>query len=220
MKRFMLGRGPTRAALALAGLLAFCAGAAGQVTFPSLNSSPWLGQEMLGSVESDSVTLNVVFDQNTQVYAEYGAASGSYTAATAPQTATAGTPLNIVLGSLQPNTRYYYRLHYALAGSSAFTARAEHSFVTQRPRGGSFTFLLQADPHMDANSSSGVYKLTLANELADNPDFMIDVGDTMLTDKLSAAGVPVDSGASPTAAGVLARTQLLRSYYDLTTHCP
>jgi uncharacterized protein (TIGR03437 family) len=200
------------------GLLTFCAVATAQVTFPSLNSSPWLGQEMLGRVESNSVTLNVVFDQNMQVYAEYGTASGVYTSTTGVQTAPAGTPLNLVLGNLEPNTQYYYRLHYAAAGSSNSTARAEHSFVTQRPRGSSFTFLLQADPHMDANSNSDVYQLTLANELTEGADFMIDVGDTMLTDKLDAAGVPVDSGASPTAAGVLTRTQLLRSYYDLTTH--
>jgi hypothetical protein len=78
--------------------------------------------------------------------------------------------------------------------------------------------LLQADPHMDNNSNAAVYQLTLANELAENADFLVDVGDTMLTDKLSPEGVPVDSGASPTAAGVLTRTQLLRSYYDLATH--
>ena len=207
-----------RAYLLLAGFLAFGAVCAAQVTFPSLNSSPWLGQEMLGRVESNSVTVNVVFDQDMQVYFEYGTTSGSYTSTTTTQTASANTPLNVVLGSLKPNTRYYYRMHYVVPGSSTFTARPEHSFVTQRPRGTPFTFVLQADPHMDANSNSDVYKLTLANELADNPDFMIDVGDTMLSDKLSPQGIPVDSGQGPTAAGVLTRTQLLRSYYDLTTH--
>jgi len=198
-------------------LLVFAAAAEAQVTFPSLNSSPWLGQEMLGRIESNSVNVNVVFDQDMQVYFEYGPSSGSYTATTSTQTAYAKTPLNVTLGNLRPNTRYYYRMRYAAPDDSTFTARAEHSFVTQRPRGMPFTFLLQADPHLDNNSNSDVYKLTLANELAEKPDFIVDVGDTMLSDKLNAAGVPVDSGANPTAAGILSRTQLLRSYYDLTT---
>jgi uncharacterized protein (TIGR03437 family) len=202
----------------LASVLAFSVMAEAQVTFPSLNSSPWLGQEMLGRVESNSVNVNVVFDQDMQVYFEYGTSSGSYTSTTSTATASANTPFNVVLANLQPNTRYYYRMHYAAPGSSDFTARAEHSFVTQRPRGTPFTFLLQADPHMDNNSNSDVYKLTLANESADNADFLVDVGDTMLSDKLNSDGVPVDSGANPTAAGILTRTQLLRSYYDITTH--
>ena len=199
-------------------LLAFAAGSAAQVTFPSLNTSPWLGQEMLTRVEATSVNVNVVFDQDMQIYVEYGTSSGAYTSKTATQTATAGTALNVALANLQPNTHYYYRLQYAPASSSTFTARPEHFFVTQRPRGTPFTFIVQADPHMDNNSEPAVYQQTLANELADKPDFMIDLGDTMLTDKLDATGVPISGGANPTAAGVLARAQMHRSYYDLTTH--
>ncbi len=210
--------------LTLATLLALASGPAmaqtncGAQTFPSINSSPWLGQEMLGRVEANSINVNVVFDQAMQVYAQYGTASGAYTGSTPVQTAAAGVPVNITLPNLNPNTRYYYRLQYALPSVTTFTARPEHTFVTARPRGTPFTFLIQADPHLDNNSSTDVYKLTLANELQDNPDFLIDLGDTMLTDKLNALGQPNDCGASPTAAGVLARTQLHRSFYDLATH--
>ena len=207
-----------RGTLRLALLLGFNTIAAAQVTFPSLNTSPWLGQEMLGRVENNSVTINVVTDQAMQVYFEYGTASGAYTGKTALQTAAANTPLEVTLTNLSPNTRYYYRMQYSAASSSTFTARPEHSFQTQRPRGTPFTFILQADPHLDNNSSSDVYKLTLANELADKPDFLIDLGDTMLTDKLNAQGIPGGGGSTPTAAGVLTRTQMHRSYYDLTTH--
>lgn len=196
----------------------FAAVSSAQVTFPSLNTSPWLGQEMLGRVEATAVTVNVAFDQDVQVFFEYGTASGEYTSRTFTETAAANTPLNVTLGNLQPNTRYYYRLQYALPSATSFTARPEHTFVTARPRGTPFTFLIQADPHLDNNSTSAVYQLTLANELADRADFMIDLGDTMLTDKLNSAGVPVSGGASPMAAGVLTRAQMHRSYYDLATH--
>jgi hypothetical protein len=79
-----------------ASILTFAMPAEAQVTFPSLNSSPWLGQEMLGRVESNSITVNVVFDQDMQVYLEYGTSSGEYTLTTSTQTASANTPLNVV----------------------------------------------------------------------------------------------------------------------------
>ena len=94
--------------------------------------------------------------------------------------------------------------------------------MTARPAGTPFTFVVQADPHLDNNSDPSVYQLTLQNELQDNPDFMVDLGDTMLTDKLNTSGEPIGSsgpncGAGPTEAGVLARAQLHRSFYDLIT---
>ena len=199
-------------------LLAFAAIAPAQGVLPSLNSSPWLGQELLGRISDRSVTVNVAFDTAMQVYVEYGTAPGSYASKTAVQATTAGTPLNVVLDNLTPNTRYYYRLQYAPSGSSTFTPRPEHFFMTQRPRGSIFTFILHADPHLDSNSNTDVYKLTLANELAEKPDFLIDLGDTMLTDKLNAQGSPDAGGSQPTTAAVLYRTQLLRSYYDLANH--
>jgi uncharacterized protein (TIGR03437 family) len=198
--------------------ITFAVCAAAQITFPSLNKSPWLGQELLTRVAATSVNVNVAFDRDMQVYAEYGTAPGAYTSKTSTQTASANVPLNFSLTNLKPNTRYYYRVQYAPAGSAAFTDRPEHSFATQPPRGTPFTFLIQADPHMDNNSSTSVYQLTMANELAEKADFLIDLGDTMLTDKLDSKGVPGGGNGQPTAAGVLDRTQMHRSYYDLATH--
>jgi len=192
------------------------------VTYPSLNTSPWLGQEMLGQAAATSINVNVVFSQDMQVYVEYGTVSGTYTTKTPVKTATADAPLNIALTGLTPNTRYYYRLQFAAPLSTTFTARSEHTFITARPAGAPFTFVIQADPHLDNNSNPSVYQLTLKNELQDNPDFLIDLGDTMLTDKLNTKGEPIGSngancGSGPSADGVLARTQLHRSYYDLIT---
>lgn len=166
------------------------------------------GQEMLGRVTNAAVTVNVAADRDLDVYFEYGTASGTYTSKTDTARFPGGTPFEVVLGKLQANTRYYYRMQYREAGATAFTARDEHSFQTQRPRGTPFTFALQFDPHMDENSDANVYKLTLANELADRPDFMIDLGDTMMSDKLQ----------PPTAPAVQDRVLLLRSFYDVMCH--
>ncbi len=213
---------PTALLLVLAGMAPAQTGPCNAETFPSINSSPWLGQEMLGRVEANSINVNVVFSQDAKAYVQYGTASGAYTSSTPVQTAPAAVPLNITLSGLTPNTRYYYRLQYAVAPGTTFTARPEHSFITARPAGTPFTFVVQADPHLDNNSDPSVYALTLRNELQDNPDFLIDLGDTMLTDKLNTSGEPIGSGGpncggGPTAAGVLARAQLHRSYYDLIT---
>ena len=42
---------------------------------------------------------------------------------------------------------------------------------------------MQADSHLDNNTAVRVYLQSLANMLADNPDFMIDLGDTTMVVK-------------------------------------
>ena len=59
-----------------------------QVTFPSLNSAPFLGQEMLGRVTNNSVTLNVAFDRDMQVFIDYGTVPGKYATSTADRKST------------------------------------------------------------------------------------------------------------------------------------
>lgn len=61
---------------------------------------------------------------------------------------------------------------------------------------------------MDENSDADVYSWTLRNELASNPDFLIDLGDTFMSDKLQ----PI------TEAAVLDRVRYMRSFYDTLGH--
>jgi len=179
----------------------FAAASAAQTTFT--------GQELLSRVSNNSVTVNVAADKEIEAYFEYGTTSGAYTAKTDVRRFPEGTPFEVLIDKLQANTRYYYRMQHREPGASSFTARPERWFQTQRPRGSSFTFAVQFDPHMDENSDLEVYKRTLANELSDKPDFLIDLGDTMMSDKLPK---PVTYDA------LRGRHQLLRSYYDLVCH--
>ena len=119
-------------------------------------------------------------------------------------------PTEMVIGNLQPSTQYYYRLIYRSLGSTTETARPEYTFHTARPAGESFTFTVQADPHMDEQSDSAVYRRCLLNQLEDKPDFMIDLGDILMSDKLKSATtrqIPRDT--------VTYRSHLMRSYYEL-----
>jgi hypothetical protein len=168
----------------------------------------FLDTELLGRPTATSVTVHAVPARNLDVYFEYGVAAGNYAARTKTVSYAAGTPIEVTMSPLQPDTQYYYRIRYRDVGGSDFTAGSEHTFHTWRPSGRTFTVGIQADPHMDENSDAATYSLTMQNMLADRPDFMVDLGDTFMSDKLS----------SPTYPKVLDRVLLLRSFYDIACH--
>jgi hypothetical protein len=68
--------------------------------------------------------------------------------------------------------------------------------------------VVQADPHLDEGSDPEVYKRSLRDELASAADFLIDLGDTFMSDKLP----------SQTWNEVVGRHLLARSYYELVGH--
>ena len=78
---------------------------------------------------------------------------------------------------MQPNTQYSYQLQLARTNSKELT------FHTARPPGSSFTFTVTADSHLDEHTDPSLYQRTLANALADAPDFHIDLGDTFMSEK-------------------------------------
>ncbi len=116
----------------------------------------------------------------------------------------AGTPVLFTLDGLSPDTAYVYRVRYrrvAGGGSAAgeFASTGYFTFHTARARdqgaGGAFTFTIQADSHLDQGVEPKVYEQTLANMLPPpqpvaptKPDFMIDLGDTFMTDKRGVGG--------------------------------
>jgi hypothetical protein len=140
--------------------------------------------EVLGRLTNSSVTMSILFDRNNDVYWEYGTQSGSYSFKTPTYPASKDIPLEAVFNGLAANTKYFYRTRYRATGSSsAFAAGPEHTFHTQRPSGSTFTFAIEADPHLDNNSDTSSFKLTLQNILSRNPDFLLDLGDTFFSEK-------------------------------------
>ena len=100
------------------------------------------------------------------------------------------------LTGLDPDTEYFYRLRFRQPEADVFQASAEHDFYTQRRRGSSFNFAVQADPHMGArtrfqkwcgdrcnreSANDVTFDTTVANMVARNPDFLVDLGDTFMT---------------------------------------
>ena len=133
---------------------------------------------ILGRPTDTSITASILFDQNVYYYIEYGTVSGAYPLVTTTYTNVSNTPDEIDLVNLVANTKYYYRMVYKLVGSANFNTTPEYSFNTQRSPGNAFTFTIESDEHLyDKKGIREMYQVTLANEAADKPDFMLSLGD-------------------------------------------
>lgn len=132
---------------------------------------------ILCRAEANSVTASILAYEDLEGYLDYG--SGKTDVVSLPN----GAPIQIVLRGLRADTGYKYRLHFRNPGAASFEQSAEHAFHTQRRPGSAFTFAVQADSHLDENASPEVYTQTLSNISTAGPDFLIDLGDTFMTDK-------------------------------------
>jgi len=158
---------------------------------------------LLGRPEAHSVNVNVLPADNLEVYLKYRSSTGSTSLETIPVAAQNGVPVNILLSGLEQDTAYLYQVCWRRTTDTFDQCSPDYSFHTQRSPGSSFTFDIQADSHLDDHASGDLYQQTLANELVDNPDFLIDLGDTSMTDKL-----PVKNTDTIRARYILQRTYL------------
>lgn len=169
--------------------------------------------ELLGKPTASGFSVKATFGTPAEAAVQYGTTSGALTSQTNWQTFAPNIPTEIMVPGLQANTQYYYRLIHRIPGNASFTIRPERRCHTQRTPGAGFTFIVQADPHLDEQSDTAVYTRCLQNQLDDNPDFVVDLGDFLMTDKLKRAGtntVPFDT--------IPYRCKLLRRYYEKAYH--
>ncbi|MFN4994328.1 MAG: metallophosphoesterase, partial [Bacteroidota bacterium] len=133
---------------------------------------------ILGRPTDSSVTASIMFDEAAQFYLEYGSQSGVYNKVSATYNAISNTPDEVEMSNLIPNTRHFYRLQYKKQGVVNFVPSPEYNFHTQRAVGSTFTFTVEADEHLyDKKGVPNMYNITLANQAADKPDFMLSLGD-------------------------------------------
>ncbi len=138
---------------------------------------------ILGRPTKNAITLSVLAYADTEGYVAYGTQPGKLTSETPKQRFTKGEPVELLLSGLQPNTRYYYQLRSRAPGAASFGNSAEYTFITARAPGSTFTFTVQADPHLDFGVDTEAYKKALALALESKTDFHIDLGDTFMVDK-------------------------------------
>jgi hypothetical protein len=99
----------------------------------------------------------------------------------------------LALERLEPDAAWFYRVRFRATGQGDFRAAPEATFRTQRAPGTTFTFAVEADPHIgfDEKASPDLFRVELANVLAAQPDFLVDLGDTFMGDKVARDGAPV-----------------------------
>lgn len=132
---------------------------------------------VLSSPTENTIALTVLCYHSCEGYVSYGSAS------TDTINFDAGIPRKIVLSGLLPDKQYTYQLHYRKKGSKQYFDSGKYTFSTPKPNGGSFSFAIIADSHLDENSDTLTYQATLKNIARQGVDFMIDLGDTFMTDK-------------------------------------
>lgn len=148
------------------------------------NAPVSIATPLLGRPTGTSVNVNVVPAENLEIFIQYRGSNSTSSLKTSAVVAVAGVPQNIVISGLAPDTGYIYQLCYARPDDTAVRCSPEYSFHTQRSPGSSFVFDVQADSHLDERANEQLYVRTLENELSDKPDFLIDLGDTFMTEKL------------------------------------
>jgi len=142
---------------------------------------------ILGRPTDRSIALSVLSAAEIEARVEYGEKPATYTERTELRAGKAGVPFEFELGSLTPNTRYYYRLLTRPLGAGDFRPEPECSFQTQRPLGSTFVFAIQGDSHPEREGKMfdpGLYALTMRNVMKDSPDFYFTMGDDFSIDRL------------------------------------
>ena len=135
---------------------------------------------ILARPTAQSVTVSILAHAALRGSIAYGTRPDALDRQAAALDLPAKEPVEFALAPLQPDTRYHYELR---CEGGAAPERRRGVFHTQRPPGNTFAFTVTADSHLDQNTLPALYRQTLLNALADEPDFHIDLGDTFMTGK-------------------------------------
>ncbi|MEY3922076.1 MAG: hypothetical protein RL634_1837 [Bacteroidota bacterium] len=163
---------------------------------------------VLGRPTDTSITFSLMLDKNASFYFQLGTAPKNYTISTVNYTVNAGQPTEIEVSGLASNTQYFYRLAYKTTDATSISYSDEYSFYTQRARNNIFSFAVEADPHLDTNTTPESYTLSLKHMLSKKVDFLVDLGDNTMNDKL-----PVINDST-----IKDRNILFRKYFSDLTH--
>ena len=163
----------------------------------------------LSKKSTNSLSFTVTATASGNFYLEYGATKEQLVTKSAITKILANKPLTFELRNLQANTLLYYRVRYLLGKSRSYLATPITSARTTQLLSTS-TFAVQADPHMDQNSSAEVYLNTLKQVVAAAPAFLMDLGDIFMVDKLQ----------DKSEANIRARFELMKSYYAKLENVP
>lgn len=149
--------------------------------FQAVSTMP--GSVVLGRPTDEGVTLSMVWHTDQAVQPVWGSSPQQLSSKGSAVRLKAGVPMQVRISGLKSATRYSYALIDPASGRRILPVEQPGSFQTARMAGASFSFAVQADSHLDDAGTPQIYQTTLANIRAARPDFLIDLGDTFMTEK-------------------------------------
>ena len=138
--------------------------------------------KLVGTPSANSFTVAISAAAKVSSYIEYGYSKNSVAGKTTAISISAGSTTNITISGLKANSQVFYKVKYALGISKNFASLTQ-KIVNTATAAQNAVFAIQADPHMDENSSADVYKGTLKQIVAASPAFLMDLGDIFMVDK-------------------------------------
>jgi hypothetical protein len=162
-----------------------------------------ISAKLLGTPTASSFTIAITATVRVTVYIEYGYTKSSLSGKTSFTSIAQGTTSNITVTGLKPSSQVFYRVKYAIGSSKNYASLTQKIVTTSRATSNA-TFAIQADPHMDENSSADVYKGTLKQIVAASPAFLMDLGDIFMVDKLK----------DKSEANIRGRFELMKGFYQ------
>jgi UDP-2,3-diacylglucosamine pyrophosphatase LpxH len=189
-------------------LLAFFISGVVIAVAPSSSSASPVTSKLVRT-SATSVSINVTSTSAGKAYIEYGYAKTKYTGKTATLNLIKAAATTFTIDGLKAETKFYYRVRYALGTKTTFSALAQASATTPKASE-EYIFAVQADPHMDQASSESVYSSTISQIVKANPAFLMDLGDIFMTDKLQ----------DKSDASIRQRYTYMKSFYDKLNGIP
>jgi len=180
----------------------------------------WLtGEPLLARPTDHGVTLRAIAGADLTAWVEWRTGDDDWQTS-ASVWAAAGTPFDVTVDTLSADTDYDYRLLLQPANDPVPpSAGPVRRFHTQRRPGAGFRFAVQADPHLDENSDPDIYRQTLRNMLDARPDFLVDLGDTAMSDRcIIGIELLCDRTKATTYEQVAARYSLMRAFFGRVGH--
>jgi len=167
--------------------------------------------KVVGTTTSSSFSIAVMATSAVKAYVEYGYSKGVIAGKTSTYSISKGSSQNISILNLKANSLVYYKVKYAVGASKVYSSLTQMSIKTIPAQVfSSNTFAIQADPHMDENSSAAVYEGTLNQIVAATPAFLMDLGDIFMVDKL----------ADKSEANIRSRFELMKGFYQKLGNLP
>jgi len=155
------------------------------------------------------ITFSVEATETVKCYLEYGYAKDYLKNKSAILSISKKSPKNIVVSALAPGAVLFYRVRYLTSKSKSYLATQISSIKTDQVLSTN-TFAVQADPHMDQNSSAEVYLGTLKEVVKAAPAFLMDLGDIFMVDKLQ----------DKSEKNIRERFELMKGYYGNLGNVP